>query len=98
MIFKIKIAYSRFFTFFSYFETSLKADIVSKGGRWYAELGRQGTYDPFCGVVIPSCTDLNQLVSDLVEWQEVSTNKVALLALGDSCKFRQFQGSGLVSK
>lgn len=30
-----------------------------------------GTYDPFCGVVIPPCIDLNQLVSELMEWQDV---------------------------
>jgi len=66
--------------FAHYFETCLKADIISKGGRWHAEEGRQGVYDPFCGVVIPSCTDLNQMVSDLVEWHDVTLDQLTQCA------------------
>jgi len=62
--------------FANFFDACLKADIVAKGGRWHSEPLRGGVYNPACGVVIPSCSDLNQLVSDLVEWQEVSLDQI----------------------
>jgi len=62
--------------FANFFDASLKADIIAKGGRWHSEQLRGGVYSNACGVVIPSCSDLNQLVSDMVDWQDVTLDQI----------------------